>query len=256
LGHPSGRATRPFDARRRALGFVVGASRMSRNVEASTSGPEQAQRPPAAAGAARSARRVLEGQAVWVLAEETSLARPLAVELGGLGATVLVAGPNERKVGEIIGEIAYQGGAARHLCRELSTDWAATLEACGASLGGERSSAPSVLVVALTAAASQSPSLVQLLEAELATFTSRLAPGGALLVAVVGPVADAELAALAAWARTAARQAARSDGRHLVNVLVLHGREGDADGAARIGTALCTPRLGSLSGQVVVVATK
>jgi hypothetical protein len=234
---------------------------MDRNAhpETPTQGPEPRARATQGGGSSQTNRRPLDGQTAWVLADhdETVLARPLAVELAGQGAVIVAAGPNERKVGEIVGEIAYQGGRARPVFRELSGQLADVFAGCRAAGLADGLGAPGVEPMVLVRALSgRGESLVQTLETELAALLSPLGPGGALLIALSGPVTDSQLDAVASWVRGAARSAARAERRHLVNVVVLRRQDGDADGAARIASTLCVSRSGSLSGQVVVVATK
>jgi NADP-dependent 3-hydroxy acid dehydrogenase YdfG len=51
---------------------------------------------------------------------------PIALVLAGRGARVVVTGPDERALGELVGEIVYGGGKARHVAGAL--DDASTFE--------------------------------------------------------------------------------------------------------------------------------
>jgi NADP-dependent 3-hydroxy acid dehydrogenase YdfG len=54
------------------------------------------------------------GDGVW-----TGGARDAALDLGARGAAVVVTGGPERALAEIVGEIAYGGGKARHLAGDV-----------------------------------------------------------------------------------------------------------------------------------------
>lgn len=43
------------------------------------------------------------------------IGRAIALALAARGASIVVSGPNERSLGETVGEIAYGGGKARHV---------------------------------------------------------------------------------------------------------------------------------------------
>lgn len=47
------------------------------------------------------------------------IGKAIALELAARGARVLVTGRNERALGEVVGEIVYQRGAARHLVADV-----------------------------------------------------------------------------------------------------------------------------------------
>lgn len=55
------------------------------------------------------------GRVAWVVGGDEPLGRAIALEFAGRGAAVLVTGADERELGRTVGEIAYQGGRARHL---------------------------------------------------------------------------------------------------------------------------------------------
>jgi NAD(P)-dependent dehydrogenase (short-subunit alcohol dehydrogenase family) len=57
----------------------------------------------------------LAGQVAWVTGAGRGIGRSIALELAARGVKVLVTGRAERPLGEVVGEIAFQGGAARHL---------------------------------------------------------------------------------------------------------------------------------------------
>lgn len=54
------------------------------------------------------------GKVAWVTGAGRGIGRAIALELAARGAKVLVTGKSERTIGEAVGEIAYQGGVARH----------------------------------------------------------------------------------------------------------------------------------------------
>ncbi len=55
------------------------------------------------------------GRVAWVVGGDEPLGRAIALELAGRGVALLVTGRDERELGKTVGEIAYQGGKARHL---------------------------------------------------------------------------------------------------------------------------------------------
>lgn len=59
--------------------------------------------------------KVLEQKVAWVVEGGAGLAREVALLLAARGASVLVSGPEERALGETVGEIAFGGGKARHV---------------------------------------------------------------------------------------------------------------------------------------------
>lgn len=61
----------------------------------------------------------LRGKVAWVTGAGRGIGRSIALELAGRGARVLVTGRSERPLGEVVGEIAFQGGAARHAVADV-----------------------------------------------------------------------------------------------------------------------------------------
>ncbi len=61
----------------------------------------------------------LEGQVALVTDGGGPLGRAIALALAARGVAVVVAGPQERPLGETVGEIAYGGGKARHVVTDL-----------------------------------------------------------------------------------------------------------------------------------------
>jgi NAD(P)-dependent dehydrogenase (short-subunit alcohol dehydrogenase family) len=64
-------------------------------------------------------RRPLDEQVALVTGGGKGIGRAIALELSGRGARVLVTGRVERALGEIVGEIVYGGGQARHLAGDV-----------------------------------------------------------------------------------------------------------------------------------------
>lgn len=64
--------------------------------------------------------RNLQGRVVLVIGAERSVGAAVALGLAARGASVVVTGENERRLGEIVGEIAYGGGKARHVVHALA----------------------------------------------------------------------------------------------------------------------------------------
>lgn len=59
--------------------------------------------------------KVLQQKVAWVAGGGEGLGREVALLLAARGARVFVTGPDERRLGETVGEIANGGGKARHL---------------------------------------------------------------------------------------------------------------------------------------------
>jgi len=59
--------------------------------------------------------RALEGRVALVTEGGGELGRAIALALAARGVRIVVTGPVERALGETVGEIAYQGGKARHV---------------------------------------------------------------------------------------------------------------------------------------------
>lgn len=64
----------------------------------------------------------LKGRVVLVAGADVGAGAAIALALAARGANVLVTGRNERRLGEIVGEIAYGGGKARHLAVDPRDD--------------------------------------------------------------------------------------------------------------------------------------
>lgn len=200
---------------------------------------------PDAGLAASDAKRAFSGRTAWVFGADTGLGRTIAVELAGRGAEVWALGSDERALGEVIGEIAYQGGRGRHVVLPHDASPSGLLHA----LESAGAPPPSVLV-ALAADVSPAGPL-DWFGGRLAALSPSLATGGAFLFAAVGSPPDE----LATWTRQQARTAARAERPFLLNVVVLSSADGDADGAARLAALACSPQAAGLSGQLVVVAS-
>ncbi len=61
----------------------------------------------------------LEGQVALVTGGGEGVGRAVALLLSSRGARVVVVGPKERALGEVVGEIANAGGKARHLAGDV-----------------------------------------------------------------------------------------------------------------------------------------
>jgi NAD(P)-dependent dehydrogenase (short-subunit alcohol dehydrogenase family) len=66
--------------------------------------------------------RPLEGQVAVITGGGKGIGRAIALELAGRGARVLVAGRDERSLGETVGEVVHGGGQARHLAGDVRDD--------------------------------------------------------------------------------------------------------------------------------------
>jgi hypothetical protein len=71
--------------------------------------------------------RSLEGQVALVIGGGAPLGRAIALALAARGVRIVVAGAQERALGETVGEIAHAGGKARHVAGNVRD--AAYLEA-------------------------------------------------------------------------------------------------------------------------------
>jgi hypothetical protein len=58
--------------------------------------------------------RPLAGFVVLVLRADGEAGRAVAIAVAARGARVVVAGEQERALGEVVGEVAFAGGQARH----------------------------------------------------------------------------------------------------------------------------------------------
>lgn len=100
------------------------------------------------------ASKPLAGVIVLVLDAAADLGRALALELAARGASVVCAGPVERDVARVVGEIAFGGGRARHLVADVAAeDGVADALARGAGAFG----APSVVLAGSERVAGRSP---------------------------------------------------------------------------------------------------
>jgi 3-oxoacyl-[acyl-carrier protein] reductase len=61
------------------------------------------------------AERLLEGQVALVTGGGRGIGRAVAMELGARGAHLVVTGRDERRLAEVVGELAHAGGRARHV---------------------------------------------------------------------------------------------------------------------------------------------
>ncbi len=80
----------------------------------------------------------LDGKVAWVTGGGEGAGRATALLLAALGASVLVTGPKERLLGQVVGEITNGAGKARHLAG-VATDEAhllAAIEKASSTFGG------------------------------------------------------------------------------------------------------------------------
>jgi NAD(P)-dependent dehydrogenase (short-subunit alcohol dehydrogenase family) len=68
---------------------------------------------------AKGKARPLEGQVAVVTGGGKGIGRAVALALAARGVKVLVTGREEKALGEVVGEIAYGGGQARHLAGDV-----------------------------------------------------------------------------------------------------------------------------------------
>jgi 3-oxoacyl-[acyl-carrier protein] reductase len=66
-----------------------------------------------------STERSLDGEVALVTGGGRGIGRAIAMELAARGARVLVTGRDERRLAEVVGEIAHAGGKARHLAGDV-----------------------------------------------------------------------------------------------------------------------------------------
>jgi NAD(P)-dependent dehydrogenase (short-subunit alcohol dehydrogenase family) len=63
--------------------------------------------------------KALSGQVALITGGGSGVGRAVSLALGARGVRVVVAGRDERPLGETVGEIAYGGGKARHLVADV-----------------------------------------------------------------------------------------------------------------------------------------
>jgi NAD(P)-dependent dehydrogenase (short-subunit alcohol dehydrogenase family) len=87
----------------------------------------------------------LGGRVAWITSGDEPNGRAIALELSSRGVKVFVTGANERALGEVVGEVAFGGGKARHFVTSAGGD-----EAMGAALARlvEVFGAPTLVVFA------------------------------------------------------------------------------------------------------------
>jgi NAD(P)-dependent dehydrogenase (short-subunit alcohol dehydrogenase family) len=73
----------------------------------------------------------LAGKVVVVDDGGAEVGRAVALALAARGASVVVSGPVERRLGETVGEIAYGGGKARHVVGDPAAAAARAVEVFG-----------------------------------------------------------------------------------------------------------------------------
>ncbi len=74
----------------------------------------------------------LDGRVAVVTGGGDEMGRALALVLAARGCRVVVSGPEERSLGETVGEIAHGGGKARHVVGDASAALARAVEVFGA----------------------------------------------------------------------------------------------------------------------------
>lgn len=76
--------------------------------------------------------KTLDGRVAVVHDGGSDVGRAVALALSARGARIVVSGPEEKRLGETVGEIAYGGGKARHVVGDLSAGAARAREVFGA----------------------------------------------------------------------------------------------------------------------------
>ena len=75
--------------------------------------------------------KTLDGKVALVDGGGGPAGRAIALALAAAGARVVVCGPEERSLGETVGEIAHGGGKARHVVGEVAAAEARAVEVFG-----------------------------------------------------------------------------------------------------------------------------
>ncbi|MBX3227870.1 MAG: SDR family NAD(P)-dependent oxidoreductase [Labilithrix sp.] len=75
--------------------------------------------------------KTLAGKVAIIEGGGGPIGRAVALALAARGASVVVCGPEERALGETVGEIAYGGGKARHVVGDLAAATARAAEVFG-----------------------------------------------------------------------------------------------------------------------------
>ncbi len=172
----------------------------------------------------------LSGLVALVTNAGTGEGSAIALSLAARGVSVVVAGPEERRLGELVGEIACAAGKARHVVGDAAdpADVAAFVGKAQEAFGALH------IVVADLGVAEQ----------VFRTAVPQMAPPGRLVV--ITPERDTSSLELVA---SLAREVARAD--LTCNAVVVAPGEGDdLEAAARVAF-LCSPRAEGLTGEVL-----
>lgn len=194
--------------------------------------------------------KTLEGRVAVVTGAASATGRAIALALAARGASVVVAGADERALAEVVGEIANAAGKARHVAGEPERAVARAREVFGG-------------LDALVAAA---PSLADA-RAAFAAARGCIADGGRLVAVLGAPMrfgdagwadARAERAGVVALVRALARELAPRG--VAVSALAPGGVDGDAlepsdEDVAELAAFLCAPTsaAAALAGQALAV---
>jgi hypothetical protein len=183
--------------------------------------------------------RSLDGQTALVCGGGGVLGRAIALALAARGVRIVVTGPDERALGETVGEIVHGGGKARHLAGDVRD--ASHLEAAFVR-------ATDVFgAVSIAVAAEEGGAGASMVETALGALARQLRGPGRLLVAgsnACGPlVSDA-------GARTVDR---RAEGI-TCNAVIADGVFDDvADGVAALVVFLCSRAADGITAQAIAV---
>jgi hypothetical protein len=177
----------------------------------------------------------LEGRTALVTGGGTILGRAIALALSARGVRVVVTGPDEKALGETVGEVVYGGGKARHLAGDPSdpAHLAAAVERATSVFG-----APDIVVVADAPGA----------ETTLNTLAKRLGAQGRLLLAVPAPASA--LAPVVRELALAVREQAVTCNAILVDPAA---EEDGAADAAELAVYLCSGAADRITGQTVTL---